>query len=158
MAPPNDPARDANRHRGSAAARRCAVAAYAKYVERIGKEPAPIVADFEAIEADGNLYVFDGEVGDADVAGFIVFYGAGDAMHIENVAVAPRDQGRGLGAQLIAFAETAARKAGFGRVELYTNEMMTENLDYYRSKGYMEIGRAEQDGFKRVFHRKRLPS
>ncbi len=34
---------------------------------------------------------------------------------------------------------------------------MTENLAYYPRHGYAETHRAEQDGFRRVFFRKRLP-
>jgi hypothetical protein len=33
---------------------------------------------------------------------------------------------------------------------------MTENLVYYPKHGYAETHRAEQDGFRRVFFRKRL--
>jgi hypothetical protein len=34
--------------------------------------------------------------------------------------------------------------------------MMTENLTYYPRRGYTETHRMQQDGFQRVFFRKRL--
>jgi hypothetical protein len=37
--------------------RRCAAAAYRKYVERIGRKPAPIVGDFEASSTEVNLKI-----------------------------------------------------------------------------------------------------
>lgn len=43
-------------------------------------------------------------------------------------------------------------------MRLYTNEAMTENLDFYARAGYREIGRGEQDGFRRVFFVKELPA
>ena len=130
------------------AVRRCAAAAYGKYVARIGREPAPMVADFGAARANGNLYV--AEDGNR-VAGFIVFYPRADHVHLENVAVDPACQGRGIGRALIAFAERHARELGFDRIELYTNAKMTENLALYPRLGYREFDRRVEDGFDRVY-------
>jgi hypothetical protein len=41
-------------------------------------------------------------------------------------------------------------------IRLYTNEAMTENLDYYPRRGYRETHRATQDGYQRVFFSKAL--
>src|SRR5262249_39060237 len=73
-------------------------------------------------------------------------------------AVRPSARGRGIGARLLAFAEDQARALGRDEIRLYTNEAMTENLAYYPRHGYTETHRAEQDGFRRVFFRKRLTS
>ena len=132
---------------------RCATAAYEMYVERMGRRPAPMVADFAEIVSARNLYVLEGEGGSA---GFVVFYPRGDHVHIENVAVDPAFQGKGYGKRLIAFAEGKAKEQGFSRVELYTNEKMTENIAFYPSLGYQELGRWEEDGFNHVFFRKDL--
>jgi ribosomal protein S18 acetylase RimI-like enzyme len=137
-----------------AAVTACAREAYTKYVERIGREPAPMVADFAGQIADGILHVAVGDDGTID--GFIVFYPREDHMHLENVAVANHAQGQGVGRALIAACEAAARDAGFERVELYTNEKMTENLTLYPHLGYVEAGRWREDGFDRVFYRKTL--
>lgn len=112
-----------------------------------------MVADFEGSIASQVLYVLEAET---QVAGFIVFYPHDDHVHIENVAVYPKFQGIGHGTKLIEFAEREARRLGFSKVELYTNEKMTENIAYYPSLGYHEIGRREERGFNRVFFRKEL--
>jgi hypothetical protein len=39
-------------------------------------------------------------------------------------------------------------------VRLVTNELMTENLEYYPRRGYAETGRGTQDGYRRVFFSK----
>lgn len=133
---------------------RCAERAYRKYVERIGKKPAPMVADFAAAIADGTAFV---STDDSDrLTGFVVFYPQGEHMHLENVAVDPERQGQGIGAELIEYAERQARSAGFGRVELYTNARMTENLELYPRLGYSRFDRRVEDGFDRVYFEKRL--
>jgi ribosomal protein S18 acetylase RimI-like enzyme len=131
----------------------CAEAAYTCYIERIGKQPAPMVADFAAAIEAGTLYVIETE---AQICGFVVFYACNDYLHLENVAVDPRFQGLGLGMQLIEFVEQQARCAGYGSVELYTNAKMTENLGLYPRLGYEEFDRRREDGFDRVYLRKVL--
>ncbi|HSF95035.1 MAG TPA: GNAT family N-acetyltransferase [Thermohalobaculum sp.] len=133
------------------AVRAIARAAYAPYVPRIGREPAPMVADFGASLAAGHLWV----AGDP-VTGFVVAYPRGDHWHLENVAVAPEAQGTGLGRTLVAHVEAMARASGAAAVELYTNVKMTENQALYPRLGYAETRRAAQDGFERVFYRKAL--
>ncbi len=55
---------------------------------------------------------------------------------IENVAVAPPFQGRGLGRHLLAHAEALAVAAGHDRIRLFTNKLMTANQQLYASLGY----------------------
>lgn len=133
--------------------RRCAEAAYAIYVPRIGKRPAPMVADFARLIGDGKVHVLS-EGG--TIAGFAVLYRRGDHVHLENVAVHPDFQKRGHGVRLISHVERFAAEAGAKAVELYTNVKMTENLSLYPSLGYEETGRRHEDGFDRVFFRKTL--
>ena len=68
----------------------------------------------------------------------------------------PAAQGQGIGARLLALAEDHARALHLPEVRLYTNAAMTENLAYNPRHGYTETHRADQDGFHRVFFRKRL--
>jgi len=131
----------------------CAEDAYAMYVPRIGKKPAPMVADFAAQIDVGDVHV---SVERETVLGYIVMYPRDDHFHIENIAVFGRAQGKGVGKQLLAFAESQARDAGIGALELYTNQHMTENLVFYPRLGFVEVGRGEEAGFTRVFYRKLL--
>ena len=133
--------------------RQCALDAYSIYVKRMGRKPAPMVADFDTIQTRGDLYVVEAE---GVIVGFIVFYPKDGAMHLENVAVSPSAHGSGYGVRLIEFAESAARDQGFKNMELYTNEKMTENISYYLQLGYVEVARRNEDGFNRVYFRKEL--
>ncbi|MGE5333727.1 MAG: GNAT family N-acetyltransferase [Nitrososphaerota archaeon] len=136
-----------------AAIEACVQAAYAIYVERIGREPAPMLADYHALSARGVVYVLAEQDG---VHGVLVMMRQGDSMFVENIAVDPRFQGQGLGRMLMAFAEQQAHLANLIEIRLYTNELMTENLQFYRRLGFEEEGRSTQDGYRRVFLRRRL--
>ena len=135
------------------AIRMCARAAYAQYVQAIGREPAPMVADFHQDIADQKVWV--AEI-DARLAGFIVFFEQDDAMFLENVAVHPDHTGRGVGSALIRFCERAAVAARLSAIVLYTNEKMIENLSLYPRMGYRKTERRHEDGFHRVYFEKRL--
>ena len=132
--------------------RQIAVEAYEKFVPIIGKPPAPMFADFAAAQAAGNLWVCD----EARIVGFVVFMRDVGSGFIENVAVAPDQQGRGTGRRLIEFAEKAVRRRGARTMELYTNARMEDNLSYYPKLGYEVVDRRREDGFDRVYFAKDL--
>jgi ribosomal protein S18 acetylase RimI-like enzyme len=131
----------------------CVRAAYSIYVERIGRPPAPMTADYEVLVAAGEVWVASE---DEDVIGVLVIRPQSDSLFLENVAVAPARQGRGIGRALIDFVERRAAELGLPAVELYTNERMIENLSFYPALGYVETGRRRHEGFARVFFRKQL--
>jgi len=127
--------------------------AYAMYVPRIGREPAPVTVDHAGLVAAGRTSVVEA---DGEIAGVIVLIPGGDHLLVENVAVAPNAQGRGLGRELMAFAERRAAELGMAELRLYTNQLMTENLALYPALGYTETGRRVEDGFARVYFSKRI--
>ncbi len=133
--------------------RELAQAAYQLYVDRIGREPAPTTTDYAQIVESGLACV--AHHGDR-LVGMLVLEPAEDHLLLENVAVAPQAQGRGVGGLLLRLTEEQARLRGLREVRLYTNEAMTENLTYYVRRGYCQTHRAAQDGFRRVFFTKLL--
>jgi N-acetylglutamate synthase-like GNAT family acetyltransferase len=135
------------------AIRRLVEAAYGMYVERIGKRPAPMDADYAALIAAGRVTVAESE---GRVVGILVLVPAEDHLLVENVAVDPSAQGSGLGRRLMAYAEGEARALGLSELRLYTNEKMVENLAWYPRLGYTETERRVDGGFARVFFEKRL--
>ena len=128
--------------------------AYSKYVERIGKEPAPMLEEYDALIRASEVWVWN-EGG--EVLGVLVMRPADDHLFVDNVAVAPGHQGKGLGRELVAFAEERAEREGLPEVRLYTNEKMHENLAVYARLGFEETERKIDGGYRRVFMRKRLP-
>jgi len=134
--------------------REIARAAYTKYVPRIGREPSPMVADYEAAATAQHAVVI--EI-DGQVCGYIVAWPEGDAYFIENIGVDPQYQGHGLGRRLIEHAVAQARNHGLSALSLYTNEAMTENLAMYAHIGFTETQRVTEAGFRRVYMRWILP-
>lgn len=51
----------------------------------------------------------------------------------------------------MAFAETEARRLGLAEISLYTNVVMTENLDFYAHLGFRQTHEVVEDGFHRVY-------
>lgn len=131
----------------------CSRAAYAAFARRVGYDPEPLTADYGALIADGQVRVLELEGKAApeiapetaretaleialEIAGVLVAMPKADHLLLYSVAVAPAHQGLGLGRTLMAETETIARRLGLGRVVLYTNEKMAENIRFYERLGY----------------------
>ncbi len=110
-------------------------------------------ADYRALIARDVVYILPGADGPR---GLLVAYPDSDALFIENVAVSPREQGRGLGRALLDFAADLARSQGVVVLTLYTNALMIENVHYYGKLGFVETARRAVDGFDRIYMRKVL--
>lgn len=114
-----------------------------------------MTADYEALVDTGTVWV---ATEDEQIAGVLVLQSKPDALLLENVAVRPESQRRGVGRTLIAFAEREAARRGFGEITLYTNAHMAENLSFYPALGYIEVARINEGGFDRAFYRKTIKS
>lgn len=138
----------------------CARAAYAKYVERNGLVPVPMRQDYAEVIRDWQVTVVESSgtaAGhDIAVAALIVMGPAEEGFLLDNVAVAPEHQGKGLGRVLLAFAEDEARRQGYDSIYLYAQEVMTENIALYEHLGYVEYARRLEHGLPRVYLRKPL--
>ena len=128
-------------------------AAYTHYIARIGREPGPMLDDYASLIDEGGVHVAER---DSVIQGLLVLIPRGEAMLLDNVAVAPEAQGTGLGRTMLEFAERAAIKAGYPAIILYTHEMMTENIALYTRIGYAETHRIEEKGLRRIYMRKPL--
>ena len=129
--------------------------AYTPYIARNGATPGPMLDDYPARVAQGVVHVLESEDG---IEGLIVLIPEPDdsCMLLDNIAVSPTAQGKGHGRTLLQWAEDTARRAGFSRIRLYTQEVMSENIAIYTRRGYVETHRATEIGLKRVFMQKTL--
>ena len=131
-------------------------AAYEPHVRRIGMQPGPMSMDHAAVIRDEDVFVAEL---DGTIAGVVVLVvDDDDGFTIENVAVHPSQQAKGLGRALLAHAESAAVRAGFDSVHLFTHELMTENIALYSRIGYVEHDRRCHGTFSLVHMRKPVPS
>ena len=97
-------------------------AAYTKWIPVIGREPKPMEANYDeaVLKHRFDLLYVDGQL----------------AALIENVAVSPDFQGRGLGGKLLQHAEKLACEQGYGELRLYTNQKFVSNVELYLHVGY----------------------
>lgn len=131
----------------------CVKAAYQIYLPRMDKPPAPLLADYAQLIADGLVHVLEKK---RQIAGVLVLHFEQPTALLDNLAVHPDFQGDGLGSQLLAHAETLAQAAACHTFRLYTNAAMHENLRWYPQHGYLETARYEQDSYQRVFFEKTI--
>lgn len=131
--------------------------AYSPYLQRMNRKPAPMVDDYARRIADGQTLVLEA---DGAVAGVLVLEDHpddhGGFLLLDNIAVDPDHHGKGLGKKLMDFTEAEARRRGYRVIELYTNEVMVENIARYLHLGYAEIKREQVAGYDRVYMRKNL--
>ena len=110
--------------------------------------------DYAKRIAEGQVWVLDD--GGGDLAGVLVLEESADGFLLDNIALAPFYQGRGLGRVLLTFAEERAVQRGWHDIRLYTNAAMTENMALYRHVGYVETARVTEKGFDRIYMSKHL--
>ena len=130
----------------------CVKAAYGHYIERIGKPPGPMLANYAELIQQQTVFVADAD----GIVGVLVLIRTPAGVLLENVAVHPDHQHKGLGRRLINFAESEARGLVFKKLDLYTHENMHENIEIYKALGYTETGRKKERGYDRVYMRKNL--
>jgi len=121
--------------------------AYEPWIAVVGREPAPMQDDYAAQIAAGQTWVFD----DHGPLAVLVVEDAPDHLLIENVAVAPSAQGRGLGRRLLAQAAALARERNRPTLRLYTNALMHTNIALYAHLGFHQTHRNTVSGFERVY-------
>jgi len=92
----------------------------------------------------------------AVIVGVLVLGQTDEGFRVISVAVHPSFQKQGLGRTLLRLAETKAVGRGHESIHLATHETMVENQALYAKIGYVEYDRRIEDGYSRVFMRKRL--
>ena len=128
-------------------------AAYAHYIDRIGKAPGPMQDDYARRIADQQAWVLEDT---GDIVGILVLEATMARLLLDNIAVLPQCQGKGYGRALMQFAEAEASRLGYKDICLYTHVLMTENIALYRRVGYIETHRISEKGFDRVYMTKVL--
>lgn len=124
--------------------------AYAGYTARLGREPAPMSADYAAAIAAGHAVLIERN---GKIAGYLIGRREEDSYFIENVAVDPACQRLGLGGALLRHAIAEARRLKLSSLWLFTNVAMTENRAMYAHLGFVENHRAVEHGYDRVYMR-----
>ncbi len=132
---------------------RCVLSAYEPYVPLMDNKPAPMLDDYGQLICDELVQVAET---DAAIVGVIVMWAEPDHYYVDSIAVDPQMQGRGIGAMFLELAEDAAVASGRDEIRLYTNEVMSSNIDYYPRHGFVETHRSVDEGYRRVYFTRKL--
>jgi GNAT superfamily N-acetyltransferase len=128
-------------------------AAYRHYEPLLGRTPMPMLVHYATRCARTKIWVLELDV---RLVGVIELQPRADHVWVENVAVAPRWQGRGFGRLLLRHAEVEAARHGLREIGLLTNERYADNIAMYTRYGYRETHRVPHLGTDLVFFRKQL--
>jgi GNAT superfamily N-acetyltransferase len=127
--------------------------AYRHYEPLIGRTPLPMLIHYEDAVREHVIWVLEA---DGALVGILELEQRPDHLWVENVAVSPSWQGRGLGRLLLNHAEDEARRRGLTELGLLTNERYVENVAMYTRYGYVETDRVPHQGTDLVYFRKAL--
>lgn len=134
-------------------------AAYADYVDLLGRMPKPMLTDYDQVLAANLVYSLY-EKSTQTLAAVLELVPFPQHLLIENIAVAPPYQHQGLGQFLLGVADSEARRLALPAIELYTNAKFTRNIAIYTRFGYQETQRRAWDDAAQtvvVYMKKPLP-
>ena len=124
--------------------------AYEKYIERMGKEPAPMRP---VIQNEDVVFVCEDN---KQVIAFVILVKINDQIILDSIAVDPPHQKKGIGNNFIKFIEQYLIKQKINKYQLYTNEKMFENIDWYQKIGFKIFKKITEKGFNRIYFEKQL--
>lgn len=130
-------------------------AAYVRWVPIIGREPLPMNADYQKAVSEHRIDLICSE---KIITGLIEMMLREDHLWIENVAVAPAEQGKGIGRKLLAHAEAIAKQHGLSELRLLTNAAFISNVRLYEKTGYVITASEPFMGGTTLYLNKRLTS
>jgi ribosomal protein S18 acetylase RimI-like enzyme len=114
-----------------------------------GARLPPMDVDYSSEIENYPAWVVESEGG---ILGGLIMVFDNNQASIANIAVNPKFQGRGIGGELMRFAETKAREKNFSELRLTTHVLLEENISLYRYLGWEETDRDET----RVYMKKEI--
>src|SRR5210317_1222382 len=90
------------------------------------------------------------------VIAFAILVKINDEIILDSIAVDPPHQKKGIGNNFIKFIEQYLIEQKFNKYQLYTNEMMFENIDWYQKIGFKIFKKVTEKGFNRIYFEKQL--
>ena len=127
--------------------------AYEVYVPLMDRTPAPMLDDYMTLIAENKVTVV---LDSGRIVGVLVAWIEDEAVYVDNIAIDPASQGAGIGCELLDVAAEFAKTAGLGRVWLYTNALMQNNIGYYERRGFVVTGRRLDKGYDRIYFERML--
>lgn len=120
-------------------------------------EMPPLTQTLEELEAELRENLGCVALDGTRIVGAVRARRDGELLLVGRLAIAPDQQGRGIGTTLLAAVEERGRADGATQAELFTGSLSEANLRLYEREGYAQTQRVPGgDGIEQVFLRKRL--
>ncbi|HWM16469.1 MAG TPA: GNAT family N-acetyltransferase [Microbacterium sp.] len=117
----------------------------------------PLTQTLEELEAELRENLGIVAVAGTRIIGAVRAQRDGELLLIGRLAIAPDQQGRGVGTLLLEAVEERGSAAGATVAELFTGSLSDANLRLYERVGYVQSQRVKgDDGIEQIFLRKRL--
>ncbi|HIH74769.1 MAG TPA: GNAT family N-acetyltransferase [Methanosarcina sp.] len=101
----------------------------------------PLLQTIEEIQYEFNTQSFLKAINKHSIIGSVRTHVSGDTCHIGKLIMHPNWQNKGIGARLMAEAETMNQDST--RFEIFTGSLSIKNLHLYHKLGYREFGREQ---------------
>jgi DNA-binding MarR family transcriptional regulator/GNAT superfamily N-acetyltransferase len=135
----------------------------AEYVAELGRrfetgfDPGQsISAEDHELRAPAGVFVVAHLHGEPVGCGALKLHGRRRAAELKRMWVAPSARGLGLGRRLLVELERLAREHGVRTLHLETNRALTEAIALYRSAGYVEVERFNDEPYAHHWFEKKL--
>jgi len=122
-------------------------AAYARNRVLLGVEPSPLLADYERIFTDYEVWV----TAEGRIESVLILEPRAEDLLIWSIATDPQHQQAGLGRAMLAAAEARACDLGLDTMRLYTGAILDHLVGWYERHGYV-IERIEELSDRTVAH------
>lgn len=122
--------------------------AYARNRPLLGAEPLPLKWDYATIFSETEVWEARQK---GRLVGVLILRPEADHLALESVATLPDVQGAGYGNALLNATEFRARDWGYATIRLLTGEALTNNVEWYRRKGF-HVEEVETLGDRNVVH------
>jgi ribosomal protein S18 acetylase RimI-like enzyme len=122
-------------------------AAYERNRVLLGRQPLPLLADYQQIFRDYEVWLADVD----GLAGVLILQPRPDDLLIWSIAIDLARQRGGLGKALLAAAEVRARELMRDTIRLYTGAVLKHLIDWYGRHGY-RVERIEQLSDRAITH------
>jgi len=117
----------------------------------------PLTQTLEELEAELRENLGIVAVAGTRIIGAVRAQRDGELLLIGRLAIAPDQQGQGVGTLLLEAVEERGSGAGATVAELFTGSLSDANLRLYERVGYVQSQRVKgDDGIEQIFLRKRL--
>lgn len=107
--------------------------AYARNRDILGVTPIPLKWDYASIFNETEVW---GVRDKGALVGVLILRPRDDDLYLESVATLPQVQGGGYGNAMLNATEFRARDWGYRAIRLITGEKLTQNVEWYKRKGF----------------------